>query len=139
MEENTERSFLGTGWSFHPEFSLSEGILMVSEVDDIKESLEILLSTIPGERVLQPDYGCDLSLLLFEPLSTSLVTFMQDLIRRAILIYEPRVKVEGIQIETTELEGIINIILDFTVKITNSRYNLVYPFYTEEASNVSNT
>ena len=48
-------SFLGTGWSFPPEFNNMTGTVeMVSNVDDINQSLQILLSTTLGERVMQP-------------------------------------------------------------------------------------
>ena len=59
---NLFNSFLGTGWKFPPEFNNQTGTVeMVSDYTDIKESLDILLSTSLGERVMQPDYGCNLN------------------------------------------------------------------------------
>ena len=115
MEEN--RSFLGRGWSFPPEFSKSrKSVKMVENEADIESSLHILLSTRPGERIMQPDYGCFLDELLFESLSTSLKTYVADLIETAVLFFEPRINLNSVDIsEGDEHEGIFLIQLDYTV------------------------
>ncbi|MBL0741128.1 GPW/gp25 family protein [Chryseolinea sp. Jin1] len=110
---------------------------MLSDVDDIQSSLEILLSTRQGERVMRQDYGCNLEELVFEPLTTSFKTYIKDLIATAILYYEPRIEVNKIDLDDTgELEGRILISIDFTVRATNSRFNFVYPFYKAEATEI---
>lgn len=129
-------SFLGTGWTFPPTFSKTgKQVEMLSDVADIYSSLEILLSTRPGERVMLPRYGCNLDELLFEPLTTTFKTYMKDLITTAILYFEPRIDVNSINLDDTgELEGKILISVDFTVRSTNSRFNYVYPFYKKEGT-----
>ncbi|MFZ4699396.1 MAG: GPW/gp25 family protein, partial [Candidatus Methylumidiphilus sp.] len=78
-------SFLGTGWGFPPTFDRGlGGVAMISDEEDIRSSLEILLSTDIGERVMQPRYGCNMHRLVFEPLDTTLQAYMEDLIRTAI-------------------------------------------------------
>ena len=73
MAETTD--FLGVGWAFPPAFDdLAKGVRMVSAETDIRQSLVILLGTIPGERVMQPDYGCDLRRLVFEPINQNTIT-----------------------------------------------------------------
>ena len=132
------KSFLGTGWGFPPTFSSETGIVgMLSDEADIQSSLQILLSTRQGERVLRPDYGCNLDELVFEPLTNTFKTYIKDLINTAILYYEPRIDVEKIElINTGELEGRILISIDYTVRSTNSRFNFVYPFYRNEGSEI---
>lgn len=132
-------SFLGTGWGFPPTFSESSGdVVMVSDVPDILESLNILLSTAIGERIMQPTYGCDLHTVLFEPIDTSLLSFITGLITDAILYHEPRIRLNKVTIDTSEyLEGRLLITVDFTVSSTNSRYNYVYPFYVNEANSLT--
>lgn len=129
-------SFLGTGWSFPPAFDNHlEQVNMLSDAADVQSSLEILLSTRPGERVMLPNYGCNLDELLFEPLTTTLKTYITDLISMAILYYEPRVTLNKVDLsQSDDLEGLVLIQLDYTVKATNSRYNYVYPFYKNELS-----
>ena len=128
--------FLGSGWSFPPTFE-PEGrnVRMLSNVDDIDSSLEILLSTRPGERVLNPTYGCNMDRLVFENLDTSLKTFMADLISTAILYHEPRITVETIDFSSSdELSGVVMIDIGYFVRSTNSRKNFVYPFYKIEGT-----
>jgi phage baseplate assembly protein W len=132
----TNKSFLGRGWGFPPEFNRgSKAIKMLEDEADIKSSLEILLSTRLGERVMVPGYGCNLEELLFNPLNLTLKTFITDLIKTAILYHEPRIDVNKIDIDpTNELEGVLLINLDYTIRTTNSRKNMVYPFYKEEGN-----
>ena len=128
------RSFLGTGWGFPPEFTKATAqVGMLSDADDIKSSLEILLSTRQGERVMRPDYGCNLDELVFEPLTTTFKTYIIDLIQTAILYHEPRIDINIISLDDTgELEGRILISIDYTIRSTNSRFNFVFPFYKNE-------
>lgn len=134
--DNIQRSFLGTGWSFPPQFDqVGSKTHMLSDEADIQSSLEILLSTKRGERVMRSDYGCDLHELVFEPLTTTFKTYIVDLIRTAILYHEPRIEVEKIDLnDTGELEGRIIITITYKVRSTNSRFNFVFPFYKNEAN-----
>ena len=103
-----------------------------------KNSLEILLSTSLGERVLNPTYGCRLSALAFETLDTGMITQIVEIINDAVLIHEPRVIVDEVTLENTNNDGVVNININYTISATNSSYNLVYPFYvSEEQINIS--
>lgn len=134
MSEFTD--FLGVGWSFPPKFNRQSGqVEMRTNEQDIEDSLQILLSTIPGERIMRPDYGCNLEELLFNPINLSLTTYVSDLIRTAILYHEPRIDVDKIDFsETDPLEGEVRIQIDYRVRATNSRRNFVFPFYKGEGS-----
>ena len=132
----TEQSFLGRGWSFPPTFTRGgAGVEMVSGIEDIHQSLQILLSTRLGERVMQDDFGCDLSYVLFEEIDQSLVNALTGLISDAILYHEPRITLERLDISESEgQQGLLLISIDYTVRGTNSRFNMVYPFYINEAT-----
>lgn len=129
-----EHSFLGKGWNFPPTFDNQTGtVLMVSEEFDISQSLQILLGTRPGERVMQPGFGCNLDVLLFEPITTTLVAFVKDLIQTAVLYCEPRIAMDSININTVYVnDGLILIEMEYTILASNSRFNMVYPFYLSE-------
>jgi len=133
--QNSDRSFLGRGWSFPPAFLRStKELLMTAEEDDIKKSLEILLSTEIGERFLQPLYGCNLDRFVFEPMNATTSTELRLTVKRAIDLFEPRIKLLSIKLDTELLnEGRIDIVIEYNIIITNSRKNLVYPFYLGEA------
>jgi phage baseplate assembly protein W len=133
-----DQSFLGTGWNFPPEFnSTAKDVQTVSAEDDIQQSLHILFSTAPGERVLQPSYGCNLRSMVFENITESAMTAIKDIIERAILFFEPRIDLNFIDLDTVKIEqGILNILVDYTVRATNTRSNIVYPFYFQEGTNI---
>lgn len=136
MEEFT--SFLGTGWSFPPSFELqSKSIQTSNNEQDIDESLQILLSTRLGERIMVPEYGSNLEDLLFNPLDLTLKTVVSHQIKTAILYHESRIDVEKIDIsQGNDLEGELLILIDYRVRATNSRRNLVFPFYKEEGTDI---
>lgn len=133
-----ENSFLGRGWSFPPVFTRGDhGVQMVDEEEDIKQSLIILLSTIKGERVMQPDYGANMEDLLFEPLSVSFAQRMSGQIERAILFFEPRIKTDDITYNQDNENGLVEIRIDYTIIATNNRRNIVYPYYLNEGTDIS--
>jgi phage baseplate assembly protein W len=135
-----DKDFLGVGWSFPPEFNKRAnaiGVKMVADEEDIAESLRVLLSTVPGERVMQPAYGCGLHAMVFETVNESTLTELKDIIERSVLFFEPRITLESVDINTDELlEGSLKIQLNYTVRKTNTRSNIVYPFYYLEGSQV---
>lgn len=135
-DETGHTSFLGTGWAFPPEFEPNVGALMVSDERDVQQSLHILFSTALGERLFAPNYGLDMQQLLFEPLGTTAKTLLEDRIRTTILIYEPRIKLLELSLDTSSeiLAGRVVLTLDYIVKSTNSRFNLVYPFYNTDSN-----
>ncbi len=130
-----DNSFLGTGWGFPPTFTfLDQGARMVSDEEDIRESLAILLTTRPGERIMQPNYGCNLDFLQFDPINSTMQAFVKKLIEEAIIYNEPRIALNFIELHLErQLEGILDIELDYTVRTTNSRFNMVFPYYLNEA------
>lgn len=130
--------FLGIGWSFPPRFEKSsQGIYMPRAEEDIREAIFVLLSTQPGERVMNPDFGCDLQSQVFKQIDTSTINQIKDLIATAILYFEPRIRLEEIQVDTSrEMDGRLDIHLEYTVLQVNSRTNMVYPFYFIEGTNL---
>ncbi len=131
-------SFLGTGWSFPPSFNKGIGETeMLRDEEDIQSSLHILMTTRLGERVMQPTYGCNLDELVFEALSSTFKSFIKDLIKTAILYHEPRIKLNKIELDDSrDLEGIILIVIDYTVRTTNTRFNYVFPYYKNEGTDI---
>lgn len=139
-DNNDSKAFLGTGWGYPPEFYRENGSIVVrtvSEEEDIRESLKILLYTRPGERVMHPTYGCAIHTKVYEQITEGTVTEMKDMISRAVLFFEPRITLNSIDIETDEaLDGRLRIQLNYTVRKTNNRSNVVFPFYYLEGTRV---
>ncbi len=126
-----KKEFLGRGWKFPIEighdgaFSLSQGN------EDIEEAIIIILKTAKGERPMEPAFGCDIHSYVFEVINQSTMMRMQEDIRKALLLYEPRIEVLEINNEYIE-SGMILFTIDYSVISTNSRYNLVYPYHMNE-------
>lgn len=134
---DTDTSFLGTGWSFPPEFSIRAGVRMVSAEEDIRQSLHIVLGTAPGERVMRPAFGAGVKQHVFDNIDETTVTILKDVIERAILFFEPRVVVDAITADAAlALDGRLDFRIDYTVISTNTRHNIVYPYYCLEGSDV---
>ncbi len=135
------QDFLGRGWTFPPNFVREcAAVEMLEEEADIASSLEILLGTAQGERVLQPSYGCNLDELLFETLNTRMKTLMADKVESAILYNEPRITLESVNLDDKlDLEGVVLIEVVYRVKSTNSRFNFVYPYYKLEGTDINIT
>lgn len=131
-----DTKFLGTGWGFPPAFDpRTREAVMVTQRQDVEESLRILLSTSPGERVMHPNYGCGLQRMVFENIDENRLTEIRSLVERAVLFFEPRVILKDVMIDTDELfEGLLRLRLDYIIRTTNTRHNLVYPLYLAEGS-----
>lgn len=131
-----EQSFLGSGWGFPPTFGPGGAdVQMVSGTEDIEQSLAILLDTRRGERVMQEEFGCDLSDFLFAEISQGLIGRVRSLVADAVLHHEPRIVLNDVEVSDSQSrDGVLLIRLDYTVRATNSRYNMVYPFYLQEAA-----
>lgn len=133
------RPFLGRGWAFPPAFDRDRaGVEMLEEEADIASSLEVLLTTARGERIMLPQYGCNLEELVFESLDTRMKTLMADKVASAILYHEPRIEVERVRLDDSrESEGLVLIEVMYRVKSTNSRFNFVFPYYKLEGTDIN--
>jgi phage baseplate assembly protein W len=130
-------TYLGRGWKYPVSFSKeSATVNLVEDEEDITESLIILLSTSLGERVMRHDYGSNLSDILFESINITTLTMISNRLKRAILFHEPRIKVEKIDITPNANEGLIEVSVDYTIHANNTRWNLVYPYYLNEGTNI---
>jgi uncharacterized protein len=136
-DKNIEIPFLGKGWAFPPEFTKStKSTKMASDASEIKESLEILLSTRVGERIMNPKYGCDLSIFVFENFDIGTETYVKDIVKTAIINHETRIRLNDVVFSYNKERNIVYFDLQYTIKSTNSRTNMVYPFYLTEGTNL---
>src|SRR4051812_18881036 len=110
--------FIGKGWSFPPTFTAAINSVEITEKnDDIQRSLQILLTTTVGERIMQPKYGCNMDEMIFQSLDTTTKTIIKDKIKTAILYFEPRIDVTGISMNNTnELEGMVLIEIEYVIR-----------------------
>jgi uncharacterized protein len=132
-----DKSFLGKGWSFPPTFNKDKrAVELVEGIEDINQSLTILMATAFGERVKREEYGSGINRFVFEPMNVTNQSVLKDDVRKAILLYEPRIKLEKISMQLVEVEGLLKLDVQYTQRTTNTRHNFVYPFYLKEAINI---
>lgn len=128
--------FLGKGWSFPPSFdNHTKAVVMREGEDDIRESLQILLGTRIGERIMRPAYGTNVDRLMFDAIDTTMVATLEKDLEFAIALYESRITLKEVSVlQDQQVEGRLLIVVDYVVGKTNARNNLVYPFYINEGS-----
>ncbi|MGH7900289.1 MAG: GPW/gp25 family protein [Thermodesulfobacteriota bacterium] len=128
------KEFLGRGWKFPVAVDAKTGRISMSEYEqDIKESIWIILSTSKGERVMRPDFGCGIHDLIFAPINTTTVNLVENTVREALTLWEPRIELIKVEASTERSdEGKLLVSIDYRVRVTNNRFNLVYPFYLKE-------
>lgn len=132
------RSFLGIGWAFPTEFNMDRSsVSLVSDEKSICQSIKTLLSTTPGERIHRYDYGCSIRQYAFEIMDLTTQTIMKEQIERSIVMFEPRIRLNTVSFEMEQNDGIMLIHLDYTIRQTNSRSNMVYPFYLYEGTEIT--
>ena len=128
--------FLGRGWSFPVTVDGDGRIAMAASDDSIRQSIWSILSTTPGERVMRPDFGCPLQDLVFAVNDDATAAEVSVAVREALAVWEPRVDVIDV-VATPGAPGadaaaVLRIEINYEVRATNSRFNLVYPFYLEQ-------
>jgi Bacteriophage baseplate protein W len=128
------RAFLGRGWAFPVQLDDKEGTIRLSEYDqDIREAIWIILSTAKGERVMRPEFGCGIHDLVFEVINTGSLAEIEDMVRQALAVFEPRIDVIQVKALTGGgFDGQLRISIDYVIRGTNNQLNLVYPFYIKE-------
>ena len=136
LGEDMAKEFLGRGWKFPVMVYPATGRISLSEYEqDIKESIWIILSTSKGERVMRPDFGCGIHDLIFAPINTTTLNLVQNSVQEALTLWEPRIELIKVEVSTQQsIEGKLLVSIDYRVRVTNNRFNLVYPFYLKEGS-----
>ena len=134
-----EDRFIGRGWAFPPAFAKSGPpgtqrgeVAMTGGIEDIRQSLAIILGTTLGERLMRPDFGCNLEDQVFDAMNASMVSYVENLVKTAILYHEPRIDADQISVTPDQLAGRLDIKVSYRVRGANSRFNVVYPFYLNE-------
>jgi phage baseplate assembly protein W len=102
-----------------PMLTATHGIAMVSEEASVRQAMVLLLSTIPGERVMRPDYGSYLHRLIFAPNDDTTAGLAIHYVRQALERWEPRIDILGVDAGAhPEQAGCLLIEVDYLVRAT---------------------
>jgi hypothetical protein len=106
----------GRGWAFPPEFPVS-GVQMAEGANDVSQSMWTLFSTLPGERIMREDYGCDLNQFMFSGITSALMSDIEMQIRDCVLRYEPRAEIIRIDFDTADMgRGYLKILVSYRLR-----------------------
>ncbi|MFJ3368111.1 GPW/gp25 family protein [Pseudomonas sp. NPDC086251] len=109
----------GRGWAFPPVFSPETGVAMVAGSEDVRQSLIILFSTLPGERIMRENYGCDLNTFMFANINAGLTTEIESQIYDSVLNFESRAQVTSITIEQSS-EALSTLLVQVVYRLRGS-------------------
>lgn len=125
------REFLGTGWNFPIQVEPARGDLrLVNEDAGVQQAIWIILSTAPGERLMHPEFGCAIHQLVFAPNNASTAGLARFYVQEALARWEPRIIVSEVEVQPDPAQPeLLLISVTYEVRATDSRFNLVYPFY----------
>ena len=127
------KTFLGVGLGFP--FQFDSGAIATARYEkSVRQSIWIILGTSKGERVMRPDFGCDIYDLVFEVNSASTSGKVAQSVREALVVQEPRIDIRDVQVEAHGDGETLLIHIEYQVRATNNVFNLVYPFYLERSA-----
>jgi phage baseplate assembly protein W len=128
-----QREYLGVGWKFPLQITPGGKIAQARHEQRIEESIFLILSTAKGERMMRPDFGCGIHDLVFAPNDATTLAVVTQMVRDALIAYEPRVDVLDISVENTpEQPNLLLIRVNYRIRANNALGNLVYPFFITE-------
>jgi phage baseplate assembly protein W len=125
--------FLGSGWRFPVQLDGSQVARAIAE-DSIQQSIWIILATSPGERIMRPDFGSGLQDLVFAVNDTATQSQIAERVRTSLVLWEPRIQLQDVEVaQSPDDPAQLLIRIQYLVRTTNNVFNMVYPFYLEQA------
>ncbi|MCL4298012.1 MAG: GPW/gp25 family protein [Anaerolineae bacterium] len=124
------QEFLGVGWKFPVGPDQDGEVSFSRDEENIEESIWIILSTAPGERLMRPDFGCGIHDFVFAPTDMRTTGLIRFNVEDALTRWEPRIDLQEVRVQADPDDPALLLIqIDYKVRATDSRFNLVYPFY----------
>lgn len=124
------QAFLGVGWKYPMGINQQGDVALSRHEDNIQETIGIILSTAPGERLMHPDFGCAIHELVFAQNNTSTASLARFYVEEALVRWEPRIILDEVEVQADPSNlALLLISVNYRVRATDSRFNLVYPFY----------
>jgi uncharacterized protein len=136
-DNSKSKEYLGRGLAFPVQLTPKGEIALVSAEQDIEQSIRIILSTMPGERLMRPEFGCRVHELLFEPQDATTEGLISYYVEQALGRWEPRIEVQEVQVSpNADYSGVLLVEIDYQIKATHDERSIVYPFYIMDEAEV---
>ena len=131
-----DREFLGQGWAFPLQLNPRGQIALAAGERDIVRAMQLILSTMPGERVMRPEFGCRAWELVYSPIDAETISLMSNYVTEALNRWEPRINVDDVKaFSDPQDDGRLLVEIRYTIKATHDPRSIVYPFFiVDEAS-----
>ncbi len=130
MSESRNREFLGQGLSFPLQIDSRGGIALAKGERDIEQSIRIILETMPGERVMRPEFGCHIHDLVFAPHNAATEGLAIYYVEIALERWEPRIDVQEVIVSADpQHDGVLLIEIEYQTKDSHDVRSIVYPFF----------
>jgi hypothetical protein len=127
---NRDKEFLGQGLTFPLQVDARGGLALVTGSTDIDQAIGIILGTIPGERVMRPEFGCRAWELVFAPNDAATRSLLVMFVRQALEFWEPRINVLDVRVDIDPMEpSALLVDIRYEIKATHDERSIVYPFY----------
>ncbi len=125
------QELVGRGIAFPMRVSTTGGLATVTDDDEIRESIRLVLGTAYGERPMRPEYGCGIHDFVFSPSNATTAGRVAYEVRQSLERWEPRIAVDDVRVTfDSEDTAVMYIAVSYAVRGTNDPRNLVFPFYT---------
>jgi phage baseplate assembly protein W len=127
---NRDKEFIGQGLAFPLQVNPRGEVSLVTGVTDIEQAIGIILGTIPGERVMRPEFGCRAWELIFSPNNAATQSLLILYVRQALEFWEPRIELTNVDVESDPNEpSALLVEIQYEIKATHDQRSIVYPFY----------
>ncbi|MFN8494555.1 MAG: GPW/gp25 family protein [Caldilineaceae bacterium] len=124
------KDLIGQGWAFPLRLNSRNALTLVTGNTDIEQSIRLILGTIPGERVMRPEFGCRAWELVFAPNNAATQALLEYYVRQALEFWEPRIELKRVDVATDQFDAAtLSVLIDYTIKATHDPRSIVYPFY----------
>lgn len=127
-----EGEFLGRGWAFPVGVDGAGDVRTAADEQTVEDAIRLIVGTAKGERVMRPDFGCGIHEYVFDTVDANTLSLVETTVEEALVEFEPRIAVEEVSASTEDLsEGVLLVEITYRIRESNTRRNLVYPFYVE--------
>jgi phage baseplate assembly protein W len=130
-----DREYIGQGLAFPLQYDPRGGIALAGGERDIEQAIRIILETVPGERVMRPEFGCRIHDLIFAPYDATTQGLMIRFVEQALERWEPRVAVREVNVSVPASQdgpyqdGAVQIEIRYEIKDTHDERSIIHPFY----------
>lgn len=124
--------FLGRGWSFPPKINHAGQVTLAANEAKIQQSIQVIIRTVPGERVMRPTFGCRIHELIFAPANDQTAVTAERYVREALEQWEPRIRLRTVAVSPhfgTRTVGRLDINIQYEIKGMHDVRSLVFPYY----------